>query len=415
MNNYFPDKNTLETTDGKNNYVSSNSIQANYPDYNTAETVEVVDDNNVEDTNVSDNNSIDSSYNNDILKSDIGSPIFHADVSGDTLSFYNLGVVYVDYMEMKRMFERIREINADMTIGIADLISSLSALASLVDYSLDLDDLGMSSIGLESHFDWNEEENYSRLAGYNEASSGYILGLSDNVSNVLKIMSQQLDSYKKQTEMTDESIRDLNNLVNQVINNQTLTYTTTEGEVITISYNELLNKYKETERKYFQIDGINLYNADGSVNKNSIDALNDLLNNEVANKSGGFMTPEEGNGLTYLQCTWWAQARASQFLGEKCPKFSGNGGNYFNCNKENQWFEYGTEPRPNSLVVYNFSGCGHVGYVEAVDYVNGKIYISDADNGKLFRGVEELDMDGKWFSWYPEGYVYLDLPISNND
>ncbi len=402
MPGYFSIENTTENSDNIDDNIknSNNNLQPFVPDEDTLENGKVID------------NDDNGSYYNAILKSDIGSSIFHADVSGDTLSFYNLGIVYVDYIEMRRMFDRIREINIDITTGIAELCNSLNELASLVDYSLNITDLDMASIGLESNFAWNEEDNFSGMSDIDAASSEYILGLSDNVSNVLKIMNEQLVAYQKQTKMTDESITALNEMVNQVINNQMLTYTTTDGELKTISYNKLLNEYKKKERQYFQIDGINLYNVDGTVNKNAVESLNELLADEVVNRSGRFMNPEEGNTLGYLQCTWWANARASQFLGENYPTLLGNGGDYYQINIDNKWFEYGTEPKPNSLVVYNNGGYGHVGFVEAVDYVNGKIYISDADSGQLFRGIEELDYNGKWCGYLPQGYIYLDSPIS---
>lgn len=373
----------------------------------------VLDESNAEhadDLEVNDNNSDYINYEN-VLKSDIGSSIFHADnVSGDTLSFYNLGVVYVDYVEMKRMFERIREINIEMTAEFSNLIGALTELASLVDYSLNIDDMNMSSIGLESEFDFNEEDDFSSLSELDAACSTYILGLSDNISNVLKIMNDQIVLYQEQTKMTDENIRDLNAMVSQVMQNYNLNYTNYDGENVNITYNELLGKYKEREKELFQIDGINLYNVDGSVNQNAIESLDALLRDQVINRSGRFMTDKDGNTLGYLQCTWWANARASQYLGKNYPTLNGNGGDYF---KNNKWFESGTEPRPNSLVVYRFGDCGHVAYVEAVDEINGKIYISDADSGSAFRGIEELDYNGKWCGYSPQGYIYLDSPIDN--
>ena len=102
-------------------------------------------------------------------------------------------------------------------------------------------------------------------------------------------------------------------------------------------------------------------------------------------------------------------------MGENYPTLGGNGGEYYRINKENKWFEYGSEPRPNSLVTYVNDGAGHVAYVEAVDYVNGKIYISDADGVRhLWLGVEELDMDGEWCGMTPVGYIYLDSPLDSS-
>lgn len=76
------------------------------------------------------------------------------------------------------------------------------------------------------------------------------------------------------------------------------------------------------------------------------------------------------------------------------------------------WFKYGTEPRANSLVTYpSTSQWGHVAYVEAVDRVNRKIYISHCGSGTSWFGIEELDWSGVvWNRHYPQGYIYLNSP-----
>lgn len=355
------------------------------------------------------------SYVDQYLYSDIGSDMFDAFIPDGALSFYNLGIVHVDYIEMSREAQRITEISTSAMSQLGVLAGAISALASLVGYSLDLSGFDMQSLGLDSFPNVSFEDNYDGMSLADATSSSYMMGLADNISYAVHIMNTQMQQYKDLSGMTSDEITKLDSLVNQVLVNPNLFYTDNSGEGQYISYNSLLNAYKAKERQMYQIDNINLYNADGSVNQDALDSLRSLLADEVANRSGKFMTSEEGNSLGYLQCTWWANARASQFLGENYPTLGGNGGEYYRINKENKWFEYGSEPRPNSLVTYVNDGAGHVAYVEAVDYVNGKIYISDADGVRhLWLGVEELDMDGEWCGMTPVGYIYLDSPLDSS-
>lgn len=355
------------------------------------------------------------SYVDQYLYSDIGSDMFDAFIPDGALSFYNLGIVHVDYIEMSREAQRITEISTSAMSQLGVLAGAISALASLVGYSLDLSGFDMQSLGLDSFPNVSFEDNYDGMSLADATSSSYMMGLADNISYAVHIMNTQMQQYKDLSGMTSDEITKLDSLVNQVLVNPNLFYTDNSGEGRYISYNSLLNAYKAKERQMYQIDNINLYNADGSVNQDALDSLRSLLADEVANRSGKFMTSEEGNSLGYLQCTWWANARASQFLGENYPTLWGNGGQYYSENEKNKWFEYGSEPRPNSLVTYVNDGAGHVAYVEAVDKVNGKIYISDADGVRhLWLGVEELDMDGKWNGLSPVGYIYLDSPIDNS-
>ena len=186
---------------------------------------------------------------NNVENYSLGSEIFDTNYSNSNqLSFYNLNIVHVDYMEMRRMFERIRTLNVEMTLGIAELCNSLSELAALVDYSLNIDSLDMASIGLESNFDWNEEDDFTGLSDVEAASSGYILGLSDNISNVLKIMNSQIVKYQNQTNITEEQLSKLNEMVQQIINNHHLYYyDTSENKKVDILYNDLLKEYKKAK------------------------------------------------------------------------------------------------------------------------------------------------------------------------
>lgn len=177
-------------------------------------------------------------------------------------------------------------------------------------------------------------------------------------------------------------------------------------------YFDVLNEYYVESNKY-SIEGINLYNTDGTVNETEINRLDNQLTIKVNTRSGQYMD----NGLEYKQCTWWAYSRASEYLGKAYPKqsngTSGNGKDWYDINRKNGWFDYGSEPRANSIVCWNnptAKGYGHVAYVEAVDTVNKNIYISHAGGGVSWYGIRKLDWNGYFDSVYPIGYIYLDSP-----
>lgn len=164
------------------------------------------------------------------------------------LTFYNLGIVHVDYIEMKRMTERIKEINVTVASTLGQLAAALSALASLVGASIDISEFNMSSLGLESNFSWAEEDDFSGLSEIDSASNTYVLGISDNISNAINIMYTQINSYKEQTGLTEEELKRLNEMVEQVIENPHLTYyDSVTKERVDILYNDLLNDYKKEE------------------------------------------------------------------------------------------------------------------------------------------------------------------------
>lgn len=78
------------------------------------------------------------------------------------------------------------------------------------------------------------------------------------------------------------------------------------------------------------------------------------------------------SGLEPFQCTWWANGRACMYLEEygtkytKYPTQMGHGKHYYGKNVEGGWFNYGDEPRPNSIVSWSTGEYGHVAYVEGV-------------------------------------------------
>ncbi|MBQ3475762.1 MAG: CHAP domain-containing protein, partial [Clostridia bacterium] len=189
-----------------------------------------------------------------------------------------------------------------------------------------------------------------------------------------------------------------------------------------------LSKYRNVNVNTQCTFDIYLYNSDGSVNLDKIKQLENeetkIINNTRSYKFFSY------NGLSYLQCTWWANARASTYLSKfgtkykEYPTITGNGGDYWQNNINGGWFKYGKEPKANSLLGYkagsNMGEYGHITYVEAVDPINKKIYISHCSSGERWNGIGynwggqhyyALDWDGKLWGELPQGYIYLDEPL----
>lgn len=122
------------------------------------------------------------------------------------------------------------------------------------------------------------------------------------------------------------------------------------------------------------------------------------------------------NQLSPFQCTWWANGRASMYLEQygskykKYPTQMGNGGEYYSINAQNGWFQYGSQPRANSIISWTKpGGYGHVAYVEGV--TTDGIYISEAGSGLSWFGVRKIPLSGYYSgSYILNGYIYLDSP-----
>ena len=180
------------------------------------------------------------SYVDQYLYSDIGSDMFDASIPDGSLSFYNLGIVHVDYIEMSREAQRITEISTSAISQLGVLAGAISALASLVGYSLDLSGFDMQSLGLDSFPNVSEEDNYSSMSLADATSSTYMMGLADNISYAVHIMNTQMQQYKDLSGMTSDEITKLDSMVNQILNNVNLFYTNNSGERKYITYNSLL-------------------------------------------------------------------------------------------------------------------------------------------------------------------------------
>ena len=188
--------------------------------------------------------------------------------------------------------------------------------------------------------------------------------------------------------------------------------------------------YNGSGQSGIQIEGMNLYNSDGSVNQEKIEELEKILTEDYLNtvyheknseKQGGpfheYWGTNRHNTIAAFQCTWWADGRADQFravcLGKERDEWfnsTGNGGDVVTNAKAGGW-TYGTEPAMNSLVSFADASYGHVAYVEAVDRITGEIYISHAGGGVSWFGIQKVspNSDGTYScSGKSTGFIYLD-------
>lgn len=182
--------------------------------------------------------------------------------------------------------------------------------------------------------------------------------------------------------------------------------------------------------------GTEIYNSNGSVNEDKIKELDNYLTRTIlntthhwrtyANQSGPFAKwwDPSNNPLEAFQCTWWTNGRASQFLElngtkyKKYPTAYGNGGDYYDVNKNNGYFNYGMTPKKNSIISWKSGSYGHVAYVEAVD-ANGDIWISHAGSGQSWFGISKVTKQsgyapssgsGPWSGYTLNGFIYLSEP-----
>lgn len=162
--------------------------------------------------------------------------------------------------------------------------------------------------------------------------------------------------------------------------------------------------------------------TDGEAQALQYQIENEWINTKVHNKNGLYQQGPFAkywdapyNNLEPFQCTWWANGRASMYLEmygtkyHKYPTQRGNGGDYYDINVQNGWFEYGSVPRANSIISWKHGKYGHVAYVEGV--TSDGIYISHAGSGVTWYGVQKIPLDGTiWNYGKPSGYIYLDSP-----
>lgn len=280
----------------------------------------------------------------------------------DSRNFDNYGKIEFNYIEAKRQVERLKIVSSEVETTLIDLISAVNELGALIGYETEI--LKKSII---------------------------VATFSDDTNYIINCLNAQVRDYRALTEKEKINIDELDKIVDYALTNNTDYYQTK-------MQNALFGRVVYEEDNYYnspQIDNMDLYNEDGSINKEEIKNLNDYLKNMNNYVSGQFMTAADGNNLGYNGNKWWITARASQYLG------------YNYENNDNSGFEIGSIAKPNSIICYN----GFFAYVEAVDMVNGKIYVSSASNSN-WNGITELDINGNWGSNIARGYIYLDNPLS---
>lgn len=113
------------------------------------------------------------------------------------------------------------------------------------------------------------------------------------------------------------------------------------------------------------------------------------------------------------ECTWFTYGRTYEKLGIKLPReFYGNAIDWWYANAKDKVFNYGTEPRANSIIVW-YGGPkshGHVGFVEKV--VGDTVYFNEGNfsirgnyDGRLkSMSKEEIKNRGNIFL---KGYIYV--------
>lgn len=94
--------------------------------------------------------------------------------------------------------------------------------------------------------------------------------------------------------------------------------------------NDIYEKYKNNHNNSNNkcSFNINLYKSNGSVDKSKISQLK-TEEDKIINSYRSYKF-FNNNGLSYLQCTWWANARASTYLskfGTKYKSYPTNNGN----------------------------------------------------------------------------------------
>lgn len=187
----------------------------------------------------------------------------------------------------------------------------------------------------------------------------------------------------------------------------------------------------DSTEEYFEEGGIQTEEERQKM-QNKIEK--ELINTQVHYKdsnnyqSGPFAKwwGNQKNPLDKFQCTWWTFGRALMYLEDiessvtstELRKLAGNGGQWYDLNVQANVFNYGSVPKPNSIISWkswNEDGTesyGHVAYVEGV--TSDGIYISHAGNAESWFGITKIGLDGNvgWSGYTFNGYIYLDEPIT---
>ena len=125
------------------------------------------------------------------------------------------------------------------------------------------------------------------------------------------------------------------------------------------------------------------------------------------------------NGNEQGNCTAYAWGRAYEILGTQPNLGRNNAGSWWNYNKNNKFYEYGSTPKIGAVAVwdkYN-NDTGHVAVVEAIDGNN--VTISESHWKSTFFDTRTIRADSSNYLTKMRflGYIYVcpDISSTNND
>ena len=120
----------------------------------------------------------------------------------------------------------------------------------------------------------------------------------------------------------------------------------------------------------------------------------------------------EKYGYGMPNCTAYAYGRAYEILGKE-PKLSWNGaGQWYDYNRSNGYYSYGSTPKVGAIACWCYPGGGHVAVVEQIDS-DGSMTLSNSAYGRydLFfylTHAKTTDSNPGGSSWWTfQGYIYL--------
>lgn len=162
-----------------------------------------------------------------------------------------------------------------------------------------------------------------------------------------------------------------------------------------------------------QIEGLNLYNDDGSVNESAIADLQKQLSTKLGlygPKDNGYGGPPISSDFERqspykdtpaYQCFWFAGRRALEYINKFHLRDNRPGGDtalagskHANCKVS----EFKKNPVANAYIFWDLgTPYGHVAYVEAVDK-DGSLWISECNGGRGWSGVINKSPGGTKFA-----------------
>ena len=236
--------------------------------------------------------------------------------------------------------------------------------------------------------------------------------ISENTSDTVKPESnsgsQSLNEpVQNLTNVTDPNIFVNSGVEYTIIKDEDSTNNNSNGN------NDDLETDKENDDEKFSYDNSDLKDSsldEGVIRTEAPDTDNKCYYSDLNIFYKAKLSPPFSNGDTKIvgNCTWYAWGRIFELTG-KAPVdagFTGNAYEWWEANKKNKKYEYGSEPKVGALAVWKptlagSNGCGHVAVIEKIE--DGKVYISEsAWHGALFKYKEIYSTDDLY------GFIYVE-------